>query len=69
MLFRSESNHLANSAVYDELDADMVIGEMESEADERAGASSGKPRYGQGVLRDDAQEIVDGAPIRIVCSH
>ena len=64
-----ELNHLANSAVYDELDADMVIGEMESEADERAGASSGKPRYGQGVLRDDAQEIVDGAPIRIVCSH
>ena len=54
---------------YDELDGDMVIGELESEVDDRSGTHTAKPRYDQGVLRDDAQEIVNGAPTPIACSH
>ncbi len=56
-------------AGYEELDGDMVIGELESEVDDRSGTHTAKPRYEQGVLRGDAQEILNGAPTRIVCSH
>lgn len=55
---------------YDELDGDMVIGDLEPDVDDRAGPQSAKPRYDdQGVLRDDAQEIVNGALTAIACSH
>ena len=47
----------------------MVIGELETDMDDRAGPQSAKPRYDQGIVRDDAQAIVDGAPTRIACSH
>ena len=49
---------------YDELDAEMVIGELEPETDAGAnadGSAAPRPRYDQAVLRDDAQEIVNGA--------
>ena len=64
-----EYNHPANSTGYDELEADMVIGELEPEVDDRSAMLSAKPRYGRGVLKDGVQEIVDGAPIQIVYSH
>ena len=63
------ANHPA--AVYDELDADMVVGELEADAD-GAGSTAvagTRPRYDQAALRDDAQEIVNGAPRRIACAY
>ncbi|KAI1785759.1 RabGAP/TBC [Ganoderma leucocontextum] len=43
----------------------MVIGELESEVDDRPGMLNSKPRYDRGVLRDDALEIVDD-PLRLI---
>ncbi|KAI8993869.1 RabGAP/TBC [Trametes punicea] len=43
----------------------MVIGDMESEVDDRTTAHHSKPRYDQGVLRGDAEEIVND-PLRLI---
>ncbi|KAI0630103.1 RabGAP/TBC [Trametes polyzona] len=43
----------------------MVIGEMESEMDDRAATHTAKPRYEQGSLREDADEIVND-PLRLI---
>lgn len=64
-----DSGQLANSTGYEELEAEMVVGDMESEAEDRAAAHTAKPRYEQGTLREDAAEIVNGAYLRIVWSH
>lgn len=64
-----ESSQHVNHAGYDELEADMVIGDMESEVDDRVAAHTAKPRYEQGTLREDAEEIVNGAHPWIVWSH
>lgn len=56
-------------AGYDEVDADLVIGDLEPEVDDRSGLQSAKPRYDQGVLRDDAEEIVNGTLTPLACSH
>ena len=45
-------------APYDELEAEMVVGDLEADPDT---AAIQRPRYGQAVLRADAQEIVNGA--------
>ncbi len=63
-----ESGHV-NHAGYDELEADMVIGDMESDVDDRVAAHTAKPRYEQGTLREDAEEIVNGTHLWIVWSH
>ena len=55
------------SSQYDELDSEMVVGELDPDAD--AAAAPSRPRYDQAVLRDDAQEIVNGALCRIACAR
>ena len=55
------------SSQYDELDSEMVVGELDPDAD--AAATPLRPRYDQAVLRDDALEIVNGALCRIACAR
>ncbi|KAI0355729.1 RabGAP/TBC [Trametes cingulata] len=60
-----ESGPQASTAGYDELEADMVIGDMESEVEDPTTAQHSKPRYDQGILREDAEEIVND-PLRLI---
>ncbi|KAI0665916.1 RabGAP/TBC [Trametes maxima] len=43
----------------------MVIGDMETEVEDRSAALSTKPRYDQGVLRGDTEEVVND-PLHII---
>ncbi|OSC97452.1 RabGAP/TBC [Trametes coccinea BRFM310] len=60
-----ESEQIPQHTGYEEVDADMVIGDMESEVDDRTAPPHSKPRYDQGVLREDAEEIVHD-PLRLI---
>jgi len=55
-----ETDRADEGGAYDDVEGDMVVGDLEPELVPPATIPHTKPRQDQGSVRDDAQEIVDG---------
>ncbi|CDO72753.1 hypothetical protein BN946_scf184994.g5 [Trametes cinnabarina] len=60
-----QSEQIPQTVGYEEVDGDLVIGDLEPEADDKTAGHHSKPRYEQGVIREDAEEIVHD-PLRLI---
>ncbi|KZT10679.1 RabGAP/TBC [Laetiporus sulphureus 93-53] len=60
-----ETDKVNDGGAYDDVEGDMIVGELEPEIAEQAAVTHSKPRQGQGSVRDDAEEIVND-PLHLV---